>query len=1429
MLGVIAAIALAFAVVAGYALSERGLPFIVARIVAQSGGRISVEGATGSIAGTMRFRRIAWRGTDASVVADDVAVDWSPGALWRSRVSIQGLGARHLEISIKPSTAATPPPVDLALPLAVSIEHIDVGEIDWRAGPRSGHFSGIEFGYDGDDSGHRIHDLRFVSDLGTVAGSVSVAARAPLAVSGSLSVTGAQALAGASLEVTLGGTLPSIALAAKGRLRDAPVALNATLTPFARSPFATAHAELTGFDAARFDAVLPSTRAGLRFDAHPAGAGIAGTLALSNQAPGPLDAARLPVTAMTASYAFDGATLTLDDLAVALAGGGQAQGSAQVAMTTGARAVQASLALRDVDLARVDTRLVATRLSGKIEVNADATKQTITGDLAQRDIALEFAATITDTRIDVTRFRARTGGGSLAGSASLIRNDAGDFSAQAVMRRLDPSRFVAMPSAALDGSVKVTGVLNPLWRLAAGFAFAPQSRIHGLALAGTGKVEVSASEVRAASISLAIASARLHAAGNFGHPGDHLTIAIDAPRIADLDSVLPAAVPRPVAGDAHVEATLDTGPVVLRGTWFRRLFAGDLGGSVAIHANGLRAGKSNSVGTLALRATLAAPAGTAASMPRAAPGASATLAVHSAPGWQTRGLSIDVDATAITTGLRSLASAHANATGTLADHRVSIALRGRDIDATAGIHASLANLGDASPVAWRGTLSALENRGAVAFKLTAPATFTLSRERVELAGIHLATADGRADVDEFAWTAGRITSRGNFTGVALARAAALAGHALPFASTLVLGGDWSIDATPRLHGRFALHRERGDLYASDPESDSTRQGLGISAVDVAGTLDGDVLDARASFASALAGNAVATLHLGLAPSAPPGTIGAGAPLVFDLRGDFASLALLQPWVGTRAAVGGSATLNVAARGTLGTPRWTGSVDGKNLRIDAPQYGIDLTDGRLRAHLAPEGIALDEVSFAGGDGRITASGTLALPTSAGEARTRVTWRAQRFRATNRPDLRFVVDGNGSIILENRKLALAGSVKILEGHVEYQATPSGRLAPDIVVTGAPLREARDAALRTPPVALDMDVDLGPATTFSGEGLETRLAGKVRITTAADGSLAGHGTIRAVNGTYYAFGQQLTIDRGRLIFDGALDNPALDVVALRKNLPVEAGVALTGSVRLPQVRVTSSPPVPENEALAWLLTGQGLNATGRADYAALSAASALLLSRNGRPLSAQIAQRFGLDEISLQSVGAAGTAGATNQVRRARQAPLGPADVGLRAGAVARDQRSTTRLCAIAPRDAARRSGRRKRRVDCLPADAAVVRIRQDFVERPVALLQSGRARQEIAELAGQRRWDTGGRRSDGDSLRFEFGTRAGNVEAVDDEDHVVDSAGFQDRGRIDGVFVGVARSGLDPAHRHAEFARQHLAHQQCLDRIASLDRPTGYQHR
>ncbi len=92
-------------------------------------------------------------------------------------------------------------------------------------------------------------------------------------------------------------------------------------------------------------------------------------------------------------------------------------------------------------------------------------------------------------------------------------------------------------------------------------------------------------------------------------------------------------------------------------------------------------------------------------------------------------------------------------------------------------------------------------------------------------------------------------------------------------------------------------------------------------------------------------------------------------------------------------------------------------------------------------------------------------------------------------------------------------------------------------------------------------------------------------------------GSGQLYTVNGTYFAYGQKLSIDPGRLIFDGPLDNPALDIVALRRNLAVEAGVAVTGTVRVPIITLTSNPPVPDSEKLSWLVLGQSLDRSRRA----------------------------------------------------------------------------------------------------------------------------------------------------------------------------------------------------------------------------------------
>jgi translocation and assembly module TamB len=385
----------------------------------------------------------------------------------------------------------------------------------------------------------------------------------------------------------------------------------------------------------------------------------------------------------------------------------------------------------------------------------------------------------------------------------------------------------------------------------------------------------------------------------------------------------------------------------------------------------------------------------------------------------------------------------------------------------------------------------------------------------------------------------------------------------------------------------------------------------------------------------LGGNALADFELA-APSQARHPFTADTTINAKVRAHIPSLAAAQPWIGTSMRVQGQMIADLAVGGTIGKPALSGQLVGYGLRVDMPQFGVSYRDGQLRMASGPEGINLEELSFNAGDGRFVASGLLGIPSERGAplAKSQIRWRAENFRATNRPNLRIIVDGEGTLAMEDKRLVLRGKLSADEGNIEYHSTADTTLADDIVVVGRP-RPARarpDAILADSPLALDLELSLGRNLRFAGEGLEARLAGRVHVTSKGGEAIQARGTIRTVRGTYHAFGQRLSIERGRILFDGPIANPSLDIVALRKNLPVEAGVEISGTVRAPLVRLTSEPPVPDNEKLAWLLTGGPPGSGTARDSAALSAAAAALAGRGGKPITQRLAQSIGLDDISF-----------------------------------------------------------------------------------------------------------------------------------------------------------------------------------------------------
>jgi translocation and assembly module TamB len=157
----------------------------------------------------------------------------------------------------------------------------------------------------------------------------------------------------------------------------------------------------------------------------------------------------------------------------------------------------------------------------------------------------------------------------------------------------------------------------------------------------------------------------------------------------------------------------------------------------------------------------------------------------------------------------------------------------------------------------------------------------------------------------------------------------------------------------------------------------------------------------------------------------------------------------------------------------------------------------------------------------------------------------------------------------------------------------------------------------------------VDLGNNVHVTGRGLDVWLAGQVRVQTNALGEIRAMGTVDARRGTFVAYGQRLEIERGHLYFNGPLSDPGLDIVAMRKRQAVEAGVAVTGTLTRPLVQIVSNPPLPEGEALSWLVLGRAPDSAGTGQLSALPLATGAILGKAGNPL----ARAFRLDEIGLR----------------------------------------------------------------------------------------------------------------------------------------------------------------------------------------------------
>ncbi|CAK4069734.1 translocation/assembly module TamB domain-containing protein [Vibrio sp. 16] len=171
----------------------------------------------------------------------------------------------------------------------------------------------------------------------------------------------------------------------------------------------------------------------------------------------------------------------------------------------------------------------------------------------------------------------------------------------------------------------------------------------------------------------------------------------------------------------------------------------------------------------------------------------------------------------------------------------------------------------------------------------------------------------------------------------------------------------------------------------------------------------------------------------------------------------------------------------------------------------------------------------------------------------------------------------------------------------------------------------------------VETDINISIGDDFKLSAFGLEGGLIGKLNVAQRDKGPFIT-GEVNIVEGSYRSFGQDLIIEQGKILMNGPVDQPYVQIKAIRNpdntRDDVTAGVKVTGPATEPVVTIFSDPAMPQANALSYLLRGQDIDGESGGN-AMTTTLIGLSLAQSGRVVG-EIGEAFGVQDLQLDTAG-------------------------------------------------------------------------------------------------------------------------------------------------------------------------------------------------
>jgi translocation and assembly module TamB len=352
------------------------------------------------------------------------------------------------------------------------------------------------------------------------------------------------------------------------------------------------------------------------------------------------------------------------------------------------------------------------------------------------------------------------------------------------------------------------------------------------------------------------------------------------------------------------------------------------------------------------------------------------------------------------------------------------------------------------------------------------------------------------------------------------------------------------------------------------------------------------------------------------------------PLTGELHMQTAELGLISLYVPDIDRAAGHFNADVQLAGTAGTPRLAGQVKISDGEFDVYQVNLALRQVQLDARLSDAGLDFDGSAHTGA-GSVKADGHL-------EWRELLPYGKFHLQGTNlrvadvpeaqidaSPDLEFDVEG--------RKIEVTGKVTVPYARIQPKDfAGAARASPDEVIVGS---EEEDPTKRVE-VMSNITLSLGDRVTIDTTGLTCRLTGSITIRSGYDAFTRATGELSVAEGKYTAYGRKLDIERGRLIFTGGpIDNPGIDLRAVKSFPDVKAGVNVRGTLLQPHMTFFSDPSLPQSQIVSLILAGGSLESAQNRTTGGSGAGSAAL-AQGAAILGQQLGSRVGIEDVSLES---------------------------------------------------------------------------------------------------------------------------------------------------------------------------------------------------